>query len=86
MTRHLFASSRARAYLSLLAFLAFLLVPGAPDSLFFGVPLTEIGLAGFLSGCIALALVALFRPTRRLGSTPALGLNFCNRLFAESAM
>jgi hypothetical protein len=69
MTRHLFISSRSRACLSLLAFLIFLLVPGAPDSVFSGVPLTEIALAGFLSACVAFALIALFQPTRRPGWT-----------------
>jgi Dolichyl-phosphate-mannose-protein mannosyltransferase len=72
MTRHLVASSRSRAYLSLLAFLTFLLVPGAPDSVFSGVPLTEIALAGFLIACVAIALVALFEPTRRPAWTWAL--------------
>ena len=72
MTRHFYTSSRSRASLSLLAFLTFLLVPGAPDSAFSGVPLTEIALAGFLSACVAFALIALFPPTRRPGWTWAL--------------
>ncbi len=67
-------SSRTRVILSLLAFLIFLLAPGAPDSPFSGLPLTEVGLACFLGVCIALAFVALFPPTRRVGWRWAAGL------------
>jgi hypothetical protein len=62
-----FGSARTRVILSVLAFLIFLLAPGAPDSPFSGVPLTEVGLACFVGGCIALAFVALFPPTKRVG-------------------
>jgi hypothetical protein len=69
-----FGSLRTRVILSVLAFLIFLLAPGAPDSRFSGVPLTEVGLACFVGVCIALAFVALFPPTRRVGWPWAVGL------------
>jgi hypothetical protein len=62
-----FGSARTRVILSVLAFLIFLLAPGAPDSPFSGVPLTEVGLACFVGVCLALAFVALFPPTKRVG-------------------
>jgi hypothetical protein len=61
------ASSRARIVLCVLAFLAFLLVPGAPDSEFSGMPVLGTALVCFLASVVILVFVAMFVPLRRVG-------------------
>ena len=59
-------SPRVPAWLCVAAFLVLLLLPGAPDSPFSGVPLTWMAMTALTAGLAALAFVALIRPTRRI--------------------
>jgi hypothetical protein len=68
------ASSRARIVFCVLAFVAFLLVPGAPDSQFPGMPVLGSALVCFLASVVILILVAMFVPLRRIRAGWALAL------------
>src|SRR5262245_31285829 len=61
------ASSRARVVFCVLAFMIFLLTPGAPDSEFAGMPVTGPALLYFLASGVALIFLAMFDPFRRIG-------------------
>ncbi len=68
------ASSRARVVFCALAFLIFLLVPGAPDSEFAGMPVTGPALLCFLGSVVVLIFIAMFAPLRRIGVGWAIAL------------
>jgi hypothetical protein len=68
------ASSRARIVFCVLAFLIFLLVPGAPDSEFAGMPVMGPALICFLASVVVLIFVAMFAPLRRIGVGWAIAL------------
>ena len=68
------ASSRARVVFCALAFLIFLLVPGAPDSEFAGMPVTGPALLCFLGSVVVLICIAMFAPLRRIGAGWAIAL------------
>jgi hypothetical protein len=68
------ASSRARVVFCALAFLIFLLVPGAPDSEFAGMPVTGPALLCFLGSVVVLIFIAMFAPFRRIGVGWAIAL------------
>jgi hypothetical protein len=66
--------ARARLALVVLAFVAYLIAPGIPDSAFSGAPLPLAGLWMFVACLVALAFVALFPPRRRLSVLWAVAL------------
>src|SRR5262245_19229286 len=61
------ASSRARVVFCVLAFMTFLLTPGAPDSEFAGMPVMGPALLYFLTSVVVLIFLTMFDPLRRIG-------------------